>query len=147
MTRITQENQMLRAEASSVLTSLPPLVEAVKDQTRALVARERVSMIDVKGIGKPEKFKNEEGNFLEWARGIEDFVVNLEPTLEAAMDWALEQETVVTSAMIDIEFGPDATDQIVNMLCTTPRSSQGPEKLAGQVGFHVAATPSVGDLL
>ena len=43
--------------------------------------------MDVKGVGKPSVFQNDESKFYEWAKKIEDCLIGIEPHPETILTW------------------------------------------------------------
>jgi len=91
---------------------LAQLVELLAQQTKMSNERSRPSLVDGKTVGKPTAFKGEENRFPEFAKKLEDYLISIEPRLEEALEWALEQDTEITVAMVDERFGSDAIDPI-----------------------------------
>ena len=86
--------------------SIGLLIEALTEQTRALSRRDRPVLVDVKGIGRPYTFTNDESKFPEWCKKVEDYLLGVEPQLAAALEWALEQEDEFTTAEAVLALGP-----------------------------------------
>ena len=75
--------------------------------------RERRTLVDNKGIGKPNTFKNAEKEFAHWARKVELYITGVFPQMEAVLNWATESQESqerVTRAMVLAQFGDDADD-------------------------------------
>lgn len=66
----------------------------------------RVTLIDTKGLAKPEKFDGREESFLFWRTRVETFVTSVYPESEAVLGWAEEEDTEVTLASLLAAFGP-----------------------------------------
>ena len=81
------------------------LIGVLTDQVRVLSEWSRVNLIDVKCIGKPSVFQNDESKFYEWVKKIENCLIRIEPHLEAMLTWALENETEIRQSIIADEFG------------------------------------------
>ena len=87
-------------------------IGVLADQVRVLSERSRVNLVDVKGVGKPSVFQNDESKFYERAKKIEDLLVDTERHLEGMLSWeALENEAEI---MIAEKFGKngDSTEQV-----------------------------------
>ena len=81
------------------------IMEGLVTQIRALSERSRPALVDVKGIGKPKPFENDESRFHEWARKTEDFLVTIDPKFEKALEWALEKENPINIEEVERELG------------------------------------------
>ncbi|CAK0892634.1 unnamed protein product [Prorocentrum cordatum] len=92
--------------------SIGLLIEALSEQTRALSRRDRPVLVDVKGIGRPYTFTNDESKFPEWCKKVEDYLLGVEPQLAAALEWALEQEDEFTTAEAVLALGPNTEHAI-----------------------------------
>ena len=90
------------------------LIAVLADPVRVLCERTRVNLMDVKGVGKPSVFQNDEPKVYEWARKIEDCLTDLEPHLEVMLDWVLESEIESRQGMIADRCGEhgDPTEQV-----------------------------------
>ncbi len=70
--------------------------------------------MDGKTVGKPAAFEGEESQFPEFTKKLEDYLITIEPRLEHALEWALEQESEITLVMVEEKCGEDGEtdDQI-----------------------------------
>ena len=125
---VRAENQQLRADqvaTSQVLAqgngsvaAMTAMTDEVKKLTQGvtdLVKKKDSSgekiLVDVKGIGKPEVFRNNEGKFSGWARKVENFIVSIfGEEFRAVLEWSLTQDKEVTRADWDSVFGHSADD-------------------------------------
>ena len=80
------------------------LIGVLTDQVRVLSEWSRVNLVDVKCIGKPSVFQNDESKFYEWVKKIENCLIRIDPHLEAMLTWALENETEIRQSTIADEF-------------------------------------------
>ena len=53
--------------------------------------------MDVKGVGKPSVFQNDESSFYEWAKKIGHCLIGLDPQLVVMLDWALDPQVLVSA--------------------------------------------------
>ena len=67
-----------------------------------------MNFVDVKGVGKPSAFQNDESKFHEWAKKLEDHLIGVEPQLEVILDWAVETEIEIIQSMIADKRGENA---------------------------------------
>eukprot|EP00438_Fugacium_kawagutii_P000480 Skav216940 [mRNA] locus=scaffold3396:50058:57739:+ [translate_table: standard] len=66
----------------------------------------RVTLIDTRGLAKPEKFDGREESFLFWRTRVETFVTSVYPEMESVLQWAEEEDSEITSATLLAAFGP-----------------------------------------
>ena len=98
-----------RIEQSSNLTALVETIATGQAKMTEELVRSRgkeMTLIDNRGVAKPEKFKGDEGNYLHWKMKTESFILSVFPELEKPLAWAEEQEAAVSMAQIRAEFGP-----------------------------------------
>ena len=113
--QLQSENQSLRQQVQQPGVGSSPsdqrverLLEMMTEQLRILGERSRPTLVDVKGIGKPTVFKNEDARFHEWAKKTEDYLVGVVQGIEDMIDWACEEENEITLHAIDQKFGLNA---------------------------------------
>eukprot|EP00975_Prorocentrum_lima_P039549 8310729-Prorocentrum_lima.AAC.1 len=71
------------------LSTLPDLVGALRDGTAALTARNRPTLIDSEGLGKPYSFDSKrEEDFQRWSRKVESFITAVYPSAVGYLQWA-----------------------------------------------------------
>ena len=64
-------------------------------------------LIDQRGIGRPDVFKDVQDKFAAWARKTENFVVgSFGETFRQVLTWAVDSDTEITEATLMDEFGP-----------------------------------------
>ena len=73
---------------------------------------DRLTLIDNRGVAKPEKFKGDEPHCLKWKIRIESFIFSVFPEMERVLAWAEDQETQITSTEITDRFGTGAADAV-----------------------------------
>ena len=94
-----QAGPALSDAVAKLVESQSELLEATRNKP------ERLTLVDNRGLGKPEKFGKEESRFLQWKVRFEAFVTSIHPDLEGALSWAEDQEDVITEAMLLAAFG------------------------------------------
>ncbi|CAE7256390.1 CACNA1B [Symbiodinium sp. CCMP2592] len=117
VTELTQELQISR-QRESVLESrieqsahMTDLVRTIADgQTRMTeeLVRSRgkeLTLVDNRGVAKPDRFKGEESHYLQWKTKTESFIFSVFPELEKALEWAEEQEAAISMAQVRAAFG------------------------------------------
>lgn len=115
LARLSAENERLRsAAASSTATantaSLDALVAALQEQNRLAATRDRPSIIDSRGIGKPPAFDNRESSFSIWTKKLENFFLSVHSDMEPVLEWSLEQTTGALPSDADLHF--DGSDTL-----------------------------------
>ena len=101
-----QQQQQTTAATSPVQNlHMVRLLGVLADQVRVLSERPRVTLVYVKGVGKPRVVQNDVSGFYAWAKKIEDYVIGIEPQLEGMLDRALDSETAIRQTMIASKFG------------------------------------------
>ncbi len=68
------------------------------------------TLIDPRGLGKPQVFKNDEDKFQAWAIKIKGYVLGIYPDLRDAMAWAAELTDRITEIDLDAAYGDSADD-------------------------------------
>ena len=94
--------QKAQAEA---LQSLVREVQKMSTTSRS----SREMLMDVKGIGRPTTFSNEEHKYTAWARKTENYIVGVfGEEFRQVLEWTLGCETTITTDMVDETYGEDA---------------------------------------
>ena len=65
----------------------------------------KMTLVDTKGLAKPEKFTGEEAGWLYWKTRMEAFITSVFPQMEPVLEWAEELDSEVTQAAIRAAFG------------------------------------------
>ena len=65
----------------------------------------KMTLVDTKGLAKPEKFTGEETGWLYWKTRMEAFITSVFPQMEPVLEWAEEVDTEVNQAAIRAAFG------------------------------------------
>ena len=66
----------------------------------------KITLINTKGLAKPEKFSGHEDGFLYWRTRMERFVASIFPEMQEVLDWCDDMDTELTDAGINENFGP-----------------------------------------
>ena len=84
---------------NDALATMGTMMAALPGQMAAAVAaREpKKTLIDVRGLGRPGVFTNNEKDFVNWARRTENYVCSVFPLLRQVLPWACEQDDVATA--------------------------------------------------
>ena len=81
LNQVAQQQAQMRVE-----TSLGPLVDAITESQRQVVAAlqkdKKLTLIDNRGVAKPDKFGSKDEGFLRWKIRTESFILSVFPELE-----------------------------------------------------------------
>ena len=105
--RLHGQNQVL---ASSGLEQLPRLVASLEQQGSSSSGRR--TLVDPRGLGRPDKFRAQEGEWAQWSRKFENYVAACHPGADRAMEWATDQRTALTADALAEQFGMDADEPL-----------------------------------
>ena len=73
----------------------------------------KMTLIDNRGIGKPEKFAGKEDeSFLRWKIKLESFVLSVFPELEKVLCWSEEEDRPIDMDRVRTDFGPGTSEDI-----------------------------------
>ena len=72
----------------------------------ALQEDAKLTLIDNRGVAKPDKFGSKDEGFLRRKIRTESFILSVFPELEEPLTWSEEHETSITKADVEAEFGP-----------------------------------------
>ena len=88
------------------MTSLAEIQREVLERARS--RDDRVTLVDNKGLAKPEKFgrAGSEHQFLQWKVRFETFVLSIHKDLEQALSYAEDSEDVLNGTRLKALFGP-----------------------------------------
>ena len=82
-------NQQAAQAVAHALGGLPQqLAQAIGNRP----AQGRRSLVDVRGLGKPPAFQNDEKTFVTWARKVENYASSVYPELRQILPHVCEQE-------------------------------------------------------
>ena len=88
------------------MTSLAEIQREVLERARS--RDDRVTLVDNKGLAKPDKFgrAGSEHQFLQWKVRFETFVLSIHKDLEQALSYAEDSEDVLSGTRLKALFGP-----------------------------------------
>ena len=115
------ENQQLKQSQLSltgVENQIKDLSENVKEMNKKKDSPHDLILVDIKGIGKPEIFKNEQSKFTGWSRKAENYIVSaFGEEFREVLEWALGHEQAITKADWDNVYGAggDELDRVENL--------------------------------
>ena len=108
LNQVAQQQAQMRVE-----TSLGPLVDAITESQKQVVAAlqkdKKLTLIDNRGVAKPDKFGSKDEGFLRWKIRTESFILSVFPELEEPLTWAEEHEASIGKTDVEAEFGSAAT--------------------------------------
>ena len=98
-----QEVLSLRAQVTAQ-SGLSETVRAINNLATAQVRKETPSLVDGKGLGRPEEFSVREEDFQQWSNKTEAFFAGVIMESEMMLEWAAEQPKEIMVTAIDLEF-------------------------------------------
>ena len=106
--------QQLQAQAqqqAALNSALQGLPQAIGVAVAAAGQRppERRTLVDQKGLGKPQAFSGKEVDFYVWARKLETYVASVYPDVRFSLAWVIEQE--VKPTMQDLALADPILDE------------------------------------
>ena len=110
MTQLQEELFTLRAQVTAE-SGLADAVRAVNELATAQVRKDTPSLIDVKGLGRPQEFTGREEDFQQCSKKTEAFFAGVIKESE----WIAEQPTEITTTAIDLEFLPRSAKPAVGV--------------------------------
>jgi hypothetical protein len=120
--QLAEENRILKQANDASLARLPDVIRALEAQVVATAAnarrRDTTTLVDNRGLGKPQMFRNEEDNFRMWASKTEEYILGVYPQLEAVLSWAAEHTSIIDDEVLALNHGAmaaDASDEVEDM--------------------------------
>lgn len=103
-----QAQQQQAAFQANVGAAFQELARSQNDLVQALRDRpdKKVTLVDNRGLAKPDRFLGEESNWLYWKTRMEAFITSVHPKMEAVLEWAEDFDTEITATEIKAAFGP-----------------------------------------
>ena len=97
--------------------ALAQLVQSQKELVEALKMKEKLRLVDNKGLGKPDKFDGSTEKFLSWKIKTSSYLASVGKDLREILAWAEDCDHANTADDIDKAFGnqADAIDQVLNI--------------------------------
>ena len=109
VTQLQQELFKLRAQVAAE-SGLADAVRAINNLATAQVRKDTPTLIDVKGLARPNEFTGREEDFQQWSKKTGAFFAGVIKESEMILDWAAEQTIEITTTAIDFEFLPSETN-------------------------------------
>ena len=100
-----------RAQQSQALSTLPALIEQLR-LAHSRPARER-SLVDTRGIGKPQTFRDDESSFMVWRKKTKGYILSTFPDLREPLEWAMDRAEAITWDVQDATYGASADENEV----------------------------------
>jgi hypothetical protein len=114
--QLAEENRILKQSNDASLARLPEVVRALEAQVVATAAiarrRDTTTLVDNRGLGKPQSFKNDEDSFRMWASKTEEYILGVYPQLEPVLLWAAEHTLAIDDAALSLVYGATAADPL-----------------------------------
>ena len=114
MAQLAEENRLLRqtqlqqsAQQTEALSRLPALMEQL---TLAQSRPAQRSLVDTRGIGKPQVFRDDESSFTVWRKKTEGYILSTFPDLREPLEWAMDRAEAITWEVQDANYGASADD-------------------------------------
>ncbi len=111
LNQVAQQQAQMRSDSN-----LGPLVDAITESQKQVVAvlqkDKNVTLIDNRGVAKPDKFGSKDKGFLRWKIRTEFFIVSVFLELEESLTWAEEHATSIAKADVEAEFGPSTVSAV-----------------------------------
>ena len=89
-----QQAQEQQQQMAAGLAMLPALLQTL---TAAVGERNKPSLVDTRGLGKPFGFDNKEENFQRWATKTQSFVASVFEDAGELLDWVVDLHTPTDS--------------------------------------------------
>ena len=109
ISRLTAENQQYRQAGSP---GLAEIATAVGQSVQIAISNanprpsERQSLVDIKGLGKPPKFKGESARVTDWLRKTTGFLIAAYGSaFRPVIEWVEDQDDIVTNDALEQQFG------------------------------------------
>ena len=105
-----QLHQRLEQRGVQALDALPALMEQL---TLANSRPAQRSLVDTRGIGKPQTFRDDESSFTVWGKKTEGYIVSTLPSLREPLEWAIDRAEAITYDAQDAAFGASADEDAI----------------------------------
>ena len=108
---VEMAGQTIGPALQALATSQTELANAVRRDEK-----KSVTLIDNRGVGKPEKFVGKENeSFLRWKIKLESFIYSIFPELEKVLAWAEDQDSTVTLDRAGAAFGIGTAEPVEDL--------------------------------
>ena len=110
---LSSQNQNLRTSQIETLTNLPSILSQLKDSLDRNVRKDK-TIVDVKGVGKPSTFTNEEEKFRAWSAKVIGFLCGaLGKEWRKVGEWAVEKSTAIScEELVDVWGDEEGIDDV-----------------------------------
>ena len=135
LNQVAQQQARLRIESN-----LGPLVDAITESQKQVVAAlqkdKKLTLIDNRGVAKPDKFGSKDERFLRWKIRTESFILSVFPELEEPLTWAEEHEASIEKMDVEAEFGSAAVSPVEEIHEKTAQVYAVLQNLHGRRSLH-----------
>eukprot|EP00438_Fugacium_kawagutii_P020302 Skav211652 [mRNA] locus=scaffold1290:312904:315642:- [translate_table: standard] len=104
MTLSNQREQALQQRLDEVTTQLAASQQQLLDAVKQKGER-KVTLVDDKGLARPDRFTGSEEHFLYWKTRMEAFITSVFPEMDDVLEWAEERDTEVDDPALAAAFG------------------------------------------
>ena len=98
VTQLQQELLTPRAQVASQV-QMAEAVRAINNLATAQVRKYTLSVVAVKGLGRPKEFSGREEDFQQWSKKTEAFFAGVIEESEMMLECAAEQATEITTEL------------------------------------------------
>ena len=133
-----RQKQALFAQQRAQADALWQMEEAVKDLAAKASKKDVPSLIDNKGLGKPNVFDNSEDHFLAWAATTANTIVGVHLQLRLALEWTSDQEQEINPADWQEELGSGTGTPIEHIEAFAAQSHSALAQLTKNESFDMA---------
>ena len=148
ITQITQ----LTAQAptgqnmASVVQGLQDLTQAMKGGGKGQAsATGGLTLVDNRGLGKPQQFHGDEMKFLPWKRRTSNYVISVFPDMRHPLEWAEEQEDPIEMADAVKEFDDLSLHTVINLVAKSEQLYAALEQLTEGEPFDIVGGVTPGN--
>ena len=115
LTQLRQENVTLRQgqETAGQRAAALQALGDVAQELKGLVKKQggATTLVDAKGLGRPQTFSNDQEKYLKWNRGVENYIVGIfGEEFRGVLEWALGCDAEIKEEDWQQAYGEGADD-------------------------------------
>ena len=149
LTRLQQGEQnayqgVTQAIAASMQTFGQGFIQTLNEDRQQLIssmkasAKEHIQLVDTRGLGKPEKFKGKEEDFLPWKTRFTNFVASIFPDMRRALEHAEDCPEALDGETLKTLFeDPDDSDYIADLSVKQDQVYSALQQLCEQEAYDI----------
>ena len=107
------QNEVLRTAGLEQLPRLVATLQEAHAEGRAGDHRRR-TLVDTRGLGRPDKFQAKEGEWAQWSRKFMNYVAACHERADIALEWATDQRESLSVETVAEQFGVDGEEPIAD---------------------------------